>query len=293
MKHASAMKYGGELFAAEDCSYDSFKELVPLCPNCKEPVFLRVGGARLSVKGTEYNVGPHWCHFKGISAEQVAGCESRVNSYTDKDKQRIASQARGQRIKLLQRWFWSVVKKSPAMEGLELQLDVLSATGASQLTDVLIKKAKADKYAYVQFIGKISYEDYYMLCLDGRESEYNTTSLITASSLARPNERTRKYMREVIAPEINNERAFRLHKKITQEAFLFLVSESNEDIKRTIFLGTAVLWLSMFKPPKDGELRITADNTKKMIQQVLMSLMTIPWASEFQRLEAESKQQRA
>ena len=108
MKYASAMKYGGELVAAEDCTYDSFKELVPLCPNCKEPVYLRSGGQRESVKGKAYQIGPHWCHFKGISAEQVAGCELRVNGYTEKDRAKIAAQARGQRLKLLQRWFWRV-----------------------------------------------------------------------------------------------------------------------------------------------------------------------------------------
>jgi hypothetical protein len=69
MKYASAMKYGGELVDAVDCDYDSFKELIPLCPNCKEPVFLRIGGQRESVKGKAYQIGPHWCHFKGISAE--------------------------------------------------------------------------------------------------------------------------------------------------------------------------------------------------------------------------------
>jgi hypothetical protein len=108
MKYASAMKYGGELVAAIDCDYNSFKEMVPLCPNCKEPVYLRSGGQRESVKGKAYQIGPHWCHFKGISAEQVSGCELRVNGYTEKDRAKIAAQARGQRLRLLQRWFWRV-----------------------------------------------------------------------------------------------------------------------------------------------------------------------------------------
>jgi hypothetical protein len=108
MKYASAMKYGGELVAAIDCDYDSFKELIPLCPNCKEPVFLRAGGQRKSVKGKDYKVAQHWCHFDGTSKEQVAGCELRVNGYTEKDRAKIAAQARGQRLRLLQRWFWRI-----------------------------------------------------------------------------------------------------------------------------------------------------------------------------------------
>ena len=110
MKYASAMKYGGELVNAIECDYDSFKQLVPLCPECKEPVYLRAGGERRSSKGKPYKIGAHWCHFKGVSDEQVASCESRVNGYSEKDKQRIANKARGQRLKLLQRWFWKVWK---------------------------------------------------------------------------------------------------------------------------------------------------------------------------------------
>jgi hypothetical protein len=111
MKIASALKYGGELVEAEECDYDSFKQLIPLCPCCKEPVFLRVGGERLSKLGNTYTVGSHWAHFQGKTPEQVANCENRVNGFTAEDKQRIASKARGQRLKLLQRKFWSIAVK--------------------------------------------------------------------------------------------------------------------------------------------------------------------------------------
>lgn len=116
MKFAAAMKYGGELVSATECDYDSFKQLVPLCPECKEPVYLRAGCDRISPKGKEYKVPKHWSHFAGKSAEQIAACESRVNGYTEKDRQRIAAQARGQRLKLLQRWFWKVVQESPLVK---------------------------------------------------------------------------------------------------------------------------------------------------------------------------------
>ena len=112
MKYASAMKYGGELVNAIECDYDSFKQLVPLCPECKEPVYLRAGGDRKSSKGKPYKIGAHWCHFKGVSDEQVASCESRVNGYSEKDKQRIASKARGQRLKLLQRWMGRIIDRN-------------------------------------------------------------------------------------------------------------------------------------------------------------------------------------
>lgn len=293
MKHAAAMKYGGELVAAEDCNYDSFKELVPLCPNCKEPVFLRTGGDRISPKGTEFKIGPHWCHFKGVSAEQVASCESRVSGYTDKDRQRIAAQARGQRLKLLQRWFWSVVTKAPPFEGIEWHCQSLCETFKSQhgmtemFLDVLVKKALKKKYDYVRFLNKLDYERYKGLKSTAFDDNLSEVPILGHPELAK-SDRTISYMNNFLANHVCNERMFDLHKKMSAEAFLFLISNANQDIRKTIFLGTAAIWLAIFKAPCH-ELRITAKNTDNILYQVLMSLMTIPWASEFQRLEAESK----
>jgi hypothetical protein len=136
MKYAAAMKYGGELVEAKDCDYDSFKELVPLCPNCKEPVFLRIGGDRTSPKGKAYQIGPHWCHFKGVSVEQAAGCELRVNNYSEKDRAKIAAQAKGQRLKLLQRWFWEVFRSNHA-KSFELGIeDSIEKVNKSKNTDI-------------------------------------------------------------------------------------------------------------------------------------------------------------
>ena len=62
MKLAKAMRYGGELIEACDCDYSDFKALIPLCPNCSEPVFLRKGSDRKSKLGKEFKIPQHWSH---------------------------------------------------------------------------------------------------------------------------------------------------------------------------------------------------------------------------------------
>lgn len=106
MKYAKSLAYGGELIDALECEHADFKRLVPLCPNCSNPVHLRIGGDRLSAKGTPYKIGPHFAHFAGKSAEEVAACELRVNGYSQEDRERIQRVARGQRERWVRRWLW-------------------------------------------------------------------------------------------------------------------------------------------------------------------------------------------
>lgn len=80
-----------------------------LCPECKEPVRLRLGTERLDSKGNAFKVAPHFAHFPGKDAALMAGCEQRVSQYTPKELAQRAAQTRGQRLKLLQRWFWQTV----------------------------------------------------------------------------------------------------------------------------------------------------------------------------------------
>ena len=102
MKTAKSLVYGGELIEAIDCTYEDFKRLAPLCPNCSSPVHLKAGGDRTSTKGKHYKIPQHWAHFAGKSAEEVAACELRVNGYSDAEKEKIQRVARGQREKWIQ-----------------------------------------------------------------------------------------------------------------------------------------------------------------------------------------------
>ena len=109
MRFASAMKYGGELVDAADCDYASFKSLFPLCPCCKEPVFLRGASWSTSVKGRRYQLSQHWSHFKGVSPEQASLCDQRVGALSEKEVGHFYAVARGQRLQVLHKRFRAMV----------------------------------------------------------------------------------------------------------------------------------------------------------------------------------------
>lgn len=107
MKYASSIVRGGELVDASECDYGSYKKLGLLCPECKDPVFLKSEGMRF-LGEKEVKIGAHFSHFANKNPEQAKVCEKRVSGYTQSDIDRAISKGRGQRLKLLQRWFWDM-----------------------------------------------------------------------------------------------------------------------------------------------------------------------------------------
>jgi hypothetical protein len=319
MKYASAMKYGGELVAAVDCDYSSFKELVPLCPNCKEPVYLRIGGQRESVKGKAYQIGPHWCHFKGISAEQVSGCELRVNGYTEQDRAKIAAQARGQRLKLLQRWFWRVffdgfvrkykIPKLTIDKNFAIaEKEFLSCSNDDNLLYCLLPASLGweNKSEFAQVVAK-EFEKEWVADFSEIHDGAKLNAVLKFPCIPELLYFVREYGKN--NPEtvknhyeryIENGNAVPngadeiLHRRIALEVHAFLLSpKQNSTLAAVIALFLTMAscnlsvggWLSK---------QICDDyNPSDVVTSALaMSILSIPWASEFQRLEAEAKQRK-
>jgi hypothetical protein len=143
MKYASSIRYGGELIEAKDCDYESYKHLGLLCPECKDPVFLKAEGLR-SLKDKDVRVGAHFSHFPGKDPAIVLACENRIKTYSKEDLERRANQSRGQRLKMIQRWLYGIIKHSPLFkEGQQKaeQLDFFSSEGEDD-TDEFSKAAK-------------------------------------------------------------------------------------------------------------------------------------------------------
>lgn len=273
MKYAAAMKYGGELVDAIECDYNSFKQLVPLCPNCKEPVYLRASGDRVSSKGKRYKVGAHWCHFKGISEEQVASCESRVNNYSEKDKQRISAKARGQRLKLLQRWFWNIAIRF-ANDNYGSDCDFLSV-----LSENLLKIGKGNFY-FIQNndLAFHAYQSWFSKVFQERTYEESIWHVINNSKL---------YVKEFFPAIIEDF----YNQKISLEVLGFLAHNSSRDVFSKIYesipeaLHVAAKYRG-YETDDDGY----EDLLSEWLQGVLLFIFSIPWVSEFQRLESEVKQ---
>lgn len=311
MELAAAMKYGGELVAAKDCTYDSFKELVPLCPECKEPVYLRVGGDRTSTKGKEYQIGPHWCHFKGTSAEQVAACENRVNGYTEGDRQRIATQARGQRLKLLQRWFWNVffenftecygIPRSRITEHLPvLEKSFSIGEECSVCYYVPCSSEWENKSPFPVSLGNYSKEwiesskeHNHGAPLDSRLEIPCTPDMINAiqvygkEEFDSAQEHYQRYFEQGLFLPVGIDKF--LHERITIEIHFFLMAKGNRPLLISVVSLALVMmgcnqliggWFSKqmcddYFPPDVA------------VSALALSIVSIPWASEFQRLGAK------
>ncbi|MHC5779698.1 competence protein CoiA family protein [Nostoc sp.] len=108
MRFAASIRYGGQLIEAIDADYEDYKRLALICPECKSGVFLRKKSERASA---------HFAHFKASDPALVKQCELRVSCYSQEDLERKATQARNQRLRLLQRWFWEVYFKYAFREG--------------------------------------------------------------------------------------------------------------------------------------------------------------------------------
>ena len=110
MKYAAAMRFGGQLVEAIACDYNDYKYLGLLCPACKDPIFLRAESVRFAGE-KEIKISPHFSHFPAKDATLAKICEQRVAQYTEAEIQKRVSQARGQRLKFFQRWFWDCLMK--------------------------------------------------------------------------------------------------------------------------------------------------------------------------------------
>jgi hypothetical protein len=270
------MRYGGELVEATECEHSDFEYLKPLCPCCKEPVLLRKGGDRVSRLGKSFSVPAYWCHFPSKDPVLAALCEQRVSQFSEEEIQRRATQAKGQRLKLFQRWFWQIVSQLPMSqkEGetiggiMEPHWDLYSSNrnyaeysdNVTELVLQLLKQDLTDRIATVlqQF-------------LDG-DFEYFT----------------RENNNGVVPPHLQNYletfRAkvdMRLQRQIVAEAIGFLCSSRGIQFLRAFNFNAIIPFFT--EPgllPKLSEqlLLLCADNA-------IVITGLIPWAEEFEKLQ--------
>ena len=99
MDRAKAMYLGGEIIDAHDCNYSSYYNDGLRCAVCSEPVFLKRGSIRK----------PHFAHHSGTDPQQVEECELRLSSYGNSSQINSFIKDRGQRLKLFQDHFLSLI----------------------------------------------------------------------------------------------------------------------------------------------------------------------------------------
>jgi ribosomal protein S27AE len=276
MQIAKSMVYGGELVDARDCDYDDFSRLRPLCPNCNEAVFLRAGSERLSSYGKKFLVPQHWCHFKSTSIEQKALCEARVSGYSETERQQIQRQAKGQRLKLIRRWFWKALTGEKVKDFDECLKTVSGGNNATW------ERAKE---------GLLS--SYLAICTEGQGTQgvdrlHIRERIRRVFNLADHAKGSAAEIEEAQKPLLEIDKV--LHEKICLEIFDFLGTKQQRDLLYSVLAVAGALGISDLKERhRTGDWRPNDSIAVATITRVVILVSMVPWATEFARLEAEEK----
>jgi hypothetical protein len=295
MKTAKSLVYGGELIEAIDCTYEDFKRLAPLCPNCSSPVHLKAGGDRTSTKGKSYKIPQHWAHFAGKSAEEVAACELRVNGYSDEEKEKIQRVAKGQREKWIRRWLWR------AFEGWAdrraCNMEVRATRGSSEVLQV--KNLKELLSLFSLNSDRLKSSDGCRLAIEAFRSSRMTGELTEGwSALA-----SIRAVTELQSFENSEWKGIDvgLQGKYTKEVLLHLKSPRQKELLVDLLLATHIvdplIYLELLREATNDPTLTMAQVPSKtrpedcwdaMALTLVYICLVIPWASEFARLEAEN-----
>lgn len=283
MKYASAMRFGGELVEASECDYEDYKYLGLLCPECKDPVFLRGEGTRV-LKGGEVKVGACFCHFPGKDPSLIAQCENRVKKYTTQEITTIKAKAKGQRLKLLQRWFWQIISSHPKFNNISA-------------ADENIKRWYSGKYYLFQETIDMS-TDAFRAKVENKDVVRSLLHFISE-----PKEKCNPYLFTIFFAGLENpqdvirqmnlisQADIRIHKEICIEVIDFLNGKSQYHLTQSL----VELELKRLFGGTDWE---SDKNTPlpELVNQLIAggliggigTVLTTPWAEEFAKLQKQA-----
>lgn len=267
MRYATSIKFGGELIHASECDYEDYKKLGLLCPECKEPVFLR-SGSTYKRQEKEILINPHFAHFSHSDPTLVKICENRVNNYDEKELQRRVAVARGQRLKLLQRWFWSIFKKN-----MPQSLSTVATNDSASFNEAikLIKDNSQNLIDELVFIFRTITED------DVQRS-INRAIDTDINQLKSP--------RVVILHKKLQGLDLRMQKCICWEVIQFLKVKSSLCLLEDCL--ACVVWMSSMSPT--AQQAIDQGDIYMAASGLMTCLVMIFWAEEFSKLNTETRQ---
>jgi len=274
MKYAAMMRYGGELGDAAECDYEDWKYLKPLCPECGESVYLRIEANRISKRGLPVYIPPHWSHFPAKDPTLASGCESRVDQYSREEIQRRAAKATGQRLKLFQRWFFTMIKDLP-----------ITYSGDQSIGDFFEFHQYASSRSDYRECCNSLYEairpwlqdpEAFQAVFDPWVEESNFG---TIGGNITPTEAPALFLHiSTLSSKLDR----RLHKQICKEACFFLGSRQGSEFVK------GLSFQFVFQHLRDHKIVpvITQDFASNVFNHVVQTITLVPWA---QRLEEVSR----
>lgn len=268
MKLAESIRYGGQLIDASDCDYESYKKLGLLCPECKNPIFLRAKHERV-VKNKIALVEPSFCHFKAVDAAQVLRCENRVKNYNAKDIQKRAVSARNQRLKLLQRWFWTIFINSNS--GLLATAQTLNEPEGRFFIEEDPLGIIAATLEAIYGIPDYELVEWFKQGIQKHLLEYLERQELLKS------QNTKDRLEYLLATDKE------FHALICAEVLLFLRSKSSRELfRKVVYCSYLVFFLS---PTAKKQMNLLEMKETAVFGNLLTIIMFIPWFDEFQRLQ--------
>lgn len=251
MRFAASIRYGGQLIESGDVDYNDYKRLGLVCPECKSAVFLRKESERASA---------HFAHFKASDPGLAKECELRVSRYSQEILERKATQAKNQRLKLLQRWFWDIYFKHAFREG---------RTKQSIIVNKVIEQATS-RYPideYCEHFRKLINQSDVQKALD------DSIFAIAAEDLG--SDRVRMLREKLADIEIN------LHRLICGEIVEFLKVRRNLPLLQKVIAASFIM--IEFSP--SGKTQMAMGRWEIPLTNAVVVLCMIPWGEEFQQLD--------
>lgn len=282
MKYAAAIRYGGQLVEAAEVDYESYKALGLLCPNCKEPVFLQ-GASRRLTRDKVVQVPCHFKHFAAKDPALVKQCEARVAKYDQSEVQRRATIARNQRLKLLQRWFWTIFSKYSSSE-VDVHLQWYKQSVSEKNRNAFEEESS---FAFIKNVGFLkSIADYFIKNITEDCERYiqylmqERVSGVSADAVQKDIALIRR------ASSLDLE----LQRLVVHEILDFLCTSSSRSLlKQLLIISLSILNSEIhFKNSPDFTSRFAQkpDNTYKWCSKIFVTrTCAIPWLDEFANLK--------
>lgn len=268
MKHAASIRYGGQLITAEEVGYEDYRHMGLICPHCGDPLFLASSHDRHLATGDVTHISAQFRHFKASDPVLVQKCVARVAQYDDREVERRASVARHQRLKILQRWFWSIFTNRA--ETLVLYLEDPDTEETRIMSRHLVEAVRK----YFSKSGEKDIDRALEFLLEPFDDAPEITDQRLKQDLTRLTQLDQ-----------------RLHTAICKEVLKFLQSRTSTHMLNQAIIGS--IGLSYYGAASRKALDNGGDIVQIAYIKLIGLLTVIPWADEFSACEQQQKRRLA
>lgn len=288
MKYAAAMRFGGQLVEAIACDYNDYKYLGLLCPACKDPIFLRAESVRFAGE-KEIKISPHFSHFPAKDATLAKICEQRVAQYTEVEIRKRVSQARGQRLRFFQRWFWDCFAEIVECFTSKQVIDSMLSNNNNPADSLLyLARSLVEHLSEKNSDQKESINCYFAQIFHGM---FNIQSELKIEKL-RPEGAKWVSTLKTLDKE--------LHVQVVNEALDFLFSKKQSDL--VLQVGMIAVQFARYHDPQEfneylenpasflqsnGFYKGNGKLHPRLIHSFGLLLVTVPWADEFAKIQKQ------